>query len=901
MPLPFKHSNRSKPASNEPAIERAAVAPSASHSEQSLSSGSGEGRSTTFQQQQQQQQSSSTTTAPSQNFELPYEPRNPETGSHTSAYQNSRGSPTRSVSTQYSQQHIYPQEFEASPASPASPSPAGSSVDDLVLDTQRLQNQGRRHTAHIQTPVVETKKRSIFDLMRGTNSNRSSEQKHPPNTTQGAHSSNTGGLARRLSRRHEGPPVIRTSQQRDSVDQHQRVGWLPAAQASRSHLSSPRESPEDDGLDPYLITNPEENSPQSSHSSVNVRVLRQPLNTIRAIQSDSDSPLFSAESQNDTTEKQFQQPPNQVYYHHTPQSASQYESPKRVQQYRYELPDQVHSQQQLNSFPSSPNSQHPPQDFRPDSSAQQYEPSLLYREEHRPASVQSNNQSPTSIHQSNRVDYPERTTSIQGPTPGSSTTHPLSQPLSMAPQSTTAQQNRRSADSKQILQAQMAQSDGRDPPAYRQQQQAPSNSNNQPPATSPLPPQGQGPNYRGGPPQREQYNPSGGGELGRSTPPPAPGDRDVNEAYKELSQKYKKVKGLYFEKTASVEQLQGQVEQLQNSLANQRLSQSRTSLDDGEYISRFQRLDGAITNLAFNIRKDWRAVPAWLSQSVNRDAMSIGKQEMTAVGRACITRFLFDEIFNRTFHPGLESELSINLKSIEKNIRRFSPAINNQEESDALTSKVVQWRLATLDGLKDSLGSPESEENKKQFLKVVTSNLTANLINYLQEPIPGGIEEAATTIVELAVSIAANIPLESRDIVIMYPMPNDLVQRQTMKVETGIPALEHPVAETNGFDSSSVGSNDKDEGSKEEQKSHAKLTKEKSGKGQNMLHAIMGSGGSGSGPPGKKMSISSQGGQESSEKTKSEDGAHKVRFAGFMTIDVRGRQVLFSAPVWTMA
>lgn len=364
-------------------------------------------------------------------------------------------------------------------------------------------------------------------------------------------------------------------------------------------------------------------------------------------------------------------------------------------------------------------------------------------------------------------------------------------------------------------------------------------------------------------------------------------------------QKYKKVKGLYFDKTASVEQLQGQVEQLQNTLANQRLSQSRTSLDDGEYQSRFGRLDGAITNLAFNIRKDWRTVPAWLAQSVNRDAMSIGKQEMTAVGRACITRFLVDEIFNRSFHPGLESELSLSLKNIEQNIRLFSPAINNQEESDALTAKIVQWRLATLEGLKDLLNSPESEEYKKQFSKMVTSNLTANLINYLQEPVPGGIEEAATTIVEQAVSIAANIPLESRDVVIMYPMPNDLVNRQYMKIEAGIPALEHPGAETNSFDSSSVGSHDKDESSKEEQKAHGKLMKEKSGKGQGMLSAMMGSGGSG-GAAGKKMSISSQGGQESSEKIKSEDGVHKVRFAGFMGIDIRGRQVLCQAPVWTM-
>ena len=70
----------------------------------------------------------------------------------------------------------------------------------------------------------------------------------------------------------------------------------------------------------------------------------------------------------------------------------------------------------------------------------------------------------------------------------------------------------------------------------------------------------------------------------------------VRSALTDAVIKYKKVKGLYFEK-------QAQVEQLQNTLANQRLSQSRTSLDDSEYLTRFQRLDGAIKEVAFSIRK----------------------------------------------------------------------------------------------------------------------------------------------------------------------------------------------------------------------------------------------------------------------------------------------------------
>jgi len=350
--------------------------------------------------------------------------------------------------------------------------------------------------------------------------------------------------------------------------------------------------------------------------------------------------------------------------------------------------------------------------------------------------------------------------------------------------------------------------------------------------------------------------------------------------------KYKKVKGLYFEKTS-------QVEQLQNTLANQRLSQSRTSLDDSEYMTRFQRLEGATTNLAFNIRKDWRTVPAWLSQSVNQDAMKIGKQEMTAVGRACITKFLVDEIFNRTFHPGLEADLSTNLKAVEQNIRRFSPALNNNEESEALTAKVVQWRLATLEGLKDVLGSPESEEYKKQFSRMATTNLTASLINYLQE-VPAGIEDSAHMIVELAVSIASNLPLESRDISISYPMPGDMIQPSLMKVESAIPALENPGAETADADSASTGSGDKDE---KEEKSDGKNRKEKTKSG--MLSAMMGSS---SGANSKKSSVSAPAGETSIENKKlpREYGAQKVRFAGFVAVEVRGRQVLVKAPVWAI-
>ena len=275
---------------------------------------------------------------------------------------------------------------------------------------------------------------------------------------------------------------------------------------------------------------------------------------------------------------------------------------------------------------------------------------------------------------------------------------------------------------------------------------------------------------------------------------------------------------------------------------------------------------------------------------------------MTGVGRAVITRFLVDEIFSKTFHPGLEGELSMSLKNIEQNIRRFSPSLNNQEESDALTAKVVQWRLATLDGLRDVLGSAESEEHRKQFARLATTNLTANLMNFLSEPAPSGIEDSAHMIVELAVSIASNLPLESRDISIVYPMPGDLLQPFIMKVEGGIPTLENPGAETSSeVDASSTGSGDKDEPSaKESEKADAKAArKEKTKSTSGMLQAMMG--GSSAGAGAKKAAAPT--GETSSDgksKASTDDGTQKVRFAGFVGIEVRGRQMLSKAPVWTV-
>lgn len=246
------------------------------------------------------------------------------------------------------------------------------------------------------------------------------------------------------------------------------------------------------------------------------------------------------------------------------------------------------------------------------------------------------------------------------------------------------------------------------------------------------------------------------------------------------------MKKYFFEKDA-------QVTALQNTVANQRLSMSKTTLDDHEYTTRFNRLDGAINNLSFNIRKFWKGVPPWLAAMVNRDAHSVGTKEMTAVGRACITRWVVDEILDRYFHPRLEPGLSSQLKIIEKNIRRAGQKqVMSEEQREDLTVKLTSWRLTTLEGLADSMATEQGNEYEQQLTSNLVEKLTASLQMNLNEPPPGGLESGVGMIIELAIGLASALPLESRDVCVEYYMPGSYMNETHMRLESGIPPLTNP-------------------------------------------------------------------------------------------------------------
>ncbi|PSS03873.1 hypothetical protein BD289DRAFT_478352 [Coniella lustricola] len=520
---------------------------------------------------------------------------------------------------------------------------------------------------------------------------------------------------------------------------------------------------------------------------------------------------------------------------------------------------------------------------------------------------------------SQQQDFPSRTSSLQ-PHQGQPIVPPqqedAEQHNTMAPPSSGSSQARRQENDK-TLRGEVSQGP---PPGYRHSQQA-SNSINTMPAGAAAAGAGQS-NFRQSTIQERpppQYDGAAtAAEHDRNSPQPT---EDPEKAFKDLLTKYKNVKRLYFDGKTQIETLNGQVEQLQNAVANQRISQSRTALDDNEYTTRFNRLNGAINNLSFNIRKDWKSLPDWITKYVSADALKTGKQEMTAVGRAVITSWLVHEIFYGCFHPGLDPELSRSLKQVEQNIRRFSYTMTSQEEFDALTSKVLSWRMTTLEGLQDVLQSTESANHRQEFTRKATASLTGYIFRHLTDPPPAGVDGSASMIVELAVGIAANLPLESRDVSIIYPQPEDPIQPDFMDVEkTGLPVIETRPPDSEG-DSDSRGEDaGKESGGEKASSSSKERNKSRAGTSAiSTLSNIFGSAPA-SFVPGsatrKDSSLLPQpsatfGAPTTSTATSFTDsstnialppkGTNRVRFAGFLAVDVRGRQVLVKAPVWTLA
>ncbi|KAI9653602.1 MAG: hypothetical protein M1831_005984 [Alyxoria varia] len=393
-------------------------------------------------------------------------------------------------------------------------------------------------------------------------------------------------------------------------------------------------------------------------------------------------------------------------------------------------------------------------------------------------------------------------------------------------------------------------------------------------------------------------------DSGRRSPQPRAvsdmTEQEMNQLmleYRELREKYSKVKRYYFDK-------ESQVTQLQNAVAHQRLSQSRTSLDDGEYVSRMTRLDGLIAQLAFGFRKEWKTIPSWMQTSVNKDAIPTGKQEMTAVGRAFVSRWLVEQVFEKFFHPSLDREVSKALKGIQLNLRRTAPVLQTGEEEEALTAKIINWRLSTIDGLLPHINSAEASSHRQALTETLTAELVGHIVEHMQDPPPVGIEGGVNMIMELVISILGHLPFESRDVNIEYFPPGSFIHPDLMKIETGIPVLSDPMAvlETRDGDDTSTASNVEQVAQSDTQTEDTSPARDQSSGKKSFLGGIIGSkkrdniGSFKQGSGNESQTSLSQ--QPPASAGAKDEQAARVRLCVLPGLQIRGKMVLAKAPVY---
>lgn len=300
---------------------------------------------------------------------------------------------------------------------------------------------------------------------------------------------------------------------------------------------------------------------------------------------------------------------------------------------------------------------------------------------------------------------------------------------------------------------------------------------------------------------------------------------------------------------------------------------------------------------------------------MNKTAVETGKQEMTAVGRAFISHWLVENIFEKYFHPDLEPAFSTQLQTIVTNIRKFSPPCHSQEDEDSLAAKIINWRLATLEGLADVLRSPKATEYRQNMLETLNEQLIASLQMHMNDPAPADLNGGVPMIVELAISIAQHLPLESREVHIEYFPPGHGIVGEFMKMETGIPALTAPIAEPvdeheDRASVRSVASKVDDATSMASDEIAGKQELGKDDKKRNMFGFGGGSKKPSTAPAnlGKRESTLGAGGSQqsltqnppgSSNGPKDEPPTPRVRMAVGVAVQIRGKSILIKAPVYS--
>ena len=262
---------------------------------------------------------------------------------------------------------------------------------------------------------------------------------------------------------------------------------------------------------------------------------------------------------------------------------------------------------------------------------------------------------------------------------------------------------------------------------------------------------------------------------------------------------------------------------------------------------------------------------------------------MMALGRAVVSRWLMEEVFQRHFHPGLDPGLSIQLKTIEMNLRRQQMRpVTDEDRENAIVFKLSNWRRTTFDGLGDTLANPTAQEHRAELIEHLTVELATFLSTQLQDQALPGLEAGVRMIIENTINIIEKIPLEARDVCVEYFPPNISFHDNYMKVEGQLPPLAQqppPPADQEIDDEGDSSPASNSTGPCADGISPAPREPRR----RSVFGALMGR--RPADPPTRPA-----GGDKTEQAEPS-----RIRFASFLTVEVRGKgpaTVLIKAPVW---
>jgi hypothetical protein len=185
---------------------------------------------------------------------------------------------------------------------------------------------------------------------------------------------------------------------------------------------------------------------------------------------------------------------------------------------------------------------------------------------------------------------------------------------------------------------------------------------------------------------------------------------------------------------------------------------------------------------------------------------------------------------------------------------------------------------------------------------------------HMNDPAPPDLNGGVPMIIELAISVAQHLPLESREVHIEYFSPGHSIVPDFMKIESGIPALTAPIQDVDEADRASVRSvisKDADSASIAEQEQQAAQQMPKEEK----KRSVFGFGGGSKKPTTAPASLSKRestlgaGGSQqsltqnppgSSSGPKDEPPPPRVRMAVGFAVQIRGKSILMKAPVYSI-